>query len=136
MQAEIGKGEDGAETVDVPGGFKTSQQPRDYLGPGGVGELQGHAGEGEAEETRDHHQVQVAVERAEAAHVNAAFAMAAPGFFAVLERARKPGQRVRAGDDERAYEQRGHAPEGVEEERIFLRVVVSGVREVAGELAV
>src|ERR1019366_1270251 len=64
MQAEIGKGEDGAETVDVPGGFKTSQQPRDHLGPGGVGELQGHAGEGEAEETRDHHQVQVAVERA------------------------------------------------------------------------
>src|ERR1017187_143285 len=136
VQAEISEGQDGAEAVNESRGFEASQHAGQELGPGGVGELQGHAGEGETEEARDHHQVQVAVERTEAAHVNAAFAVAAPGFFAVLERAREPGQRVGAGDYQRAYEKRGHAPEGVEEERILLRVVVGGVGEVSGELAV
>ena len=40
---------------------------------------------------------------------------------------------MKATDHECAQEQRGHAPEGVEEERILSRVVVGGVGQVSGE---
>ena len=43
---------------------------------------------------------------------------------------------MRAGDHQRADQQGGHAPEGDEQERILLRIVVGGVGQIAGELAV
>src|SRR5512139_3332380 len=52
-----------------------------------------------------------------------------------LQRARQPQERVRAADDERADEERGHAPERPEEPGVLLGVVVRGVAEVSGEAA-
>src|SRR5208282_1775927 len=52
-----------------------------------------------------------------------------------LESPGQPEQRMSATNHECDHEQRGHAPEGVEQERIFSRVVVRGVREVSGEAA-
>src|SRR5208282_2722981 len=63
-----------------------------------------------------------------------------PGFFgaqlsAHLDGFGQPQQRVNAAEDEGADEQGGHAPERPEQERIFLRVVVGGVGQVAGKAA-
>src|SRR5208282_717874 len=50
-----------------------------------------------------------------------------------LESSGQPEQRVNATDHECPQEQTGHAPEGVEHERIFLGVVVRGVGQITGE---
>src|SRR5271157_475937 len=50
-----------------------------------------------------------------------------------LESPGQPKQRMSATDHERHQEQRGHAPEGVEQERVLFRVVVGSVRQVSGE---
>jgi hypothetical protein len=56
---------------------------------------------------------------------------------AVFERTGEPEGGVNAGDHEGADEEGGHAPEGVKkEDGIADRVMVGGVGEVAGELAV
>src|SRR5260370_38832784 len=54
-------------------------------------------------------------------------------LLAHLESAGQPQQRVSATHRKRHQKQRGHAPEGVEQERVLSRIVVRGVRQVAGE---
>src|ERR1700687_55896 len=50
-----------------------------------------------------------------------------------LKSARQPEQRVSSTHHERHQKQRGHAPEGVEKERVLSRVVVRGVGQVSSE---
>src|ERR1019366_4742647 len=50
-----------------------------------------------------------------------------------LESSGQPEQRMHAADYERHQEQRGHAPEGIEQERVLSRVVAGGVRQVSGK---
>src|ERR1017187_4969020 len=89
----------------------------------------------EPQEAGDDDQVQVSIEGAEAPHVHRAFQRVLPDQSApVLERARQPQGGVRAGDDKRTDQQRRHAPEGIEQDRIADRVVVGGMRQIAGEL--
>ena len=73
----------------------------------------------------------------EAAHVDLAFQRVLPDQLPpVFERTRQPQGGVGAGDDEGAQQQRRHAPERVEQDGVADRVVMRGVRQVAGELAV
>src|SRR5271157_1958314 len=63
-----------------------------------------------------------------------------PGFLGAqfathLERLGQPEQGVKAADHEGSEQKRSHAPEGPEEEGIFLRVVVRGMGEIAGKPA-
>ena len=76
------------------------------------------------------------METPEAAHISSGLRRHVFHLPAVCERARQPKRGVRAGDHQRADQQRGHAPEGDEEERILLGIVVGGVSQIAGELAV
>src|ERR1039457_7165821 len=136
VQPEIGEGQHRAEPVDQPGGLEAPQQVRQHLRPGGIGELQNHPRQRQPQKTGDHQQVQVALEGLEAAHVDAALRLAVLHLLAVLQRARQPQRHVGARDHQRTHQQRGHGPERHEQERVLLRIVVRGVRQVSGELAV
>src|SRR5271167_1681542 len=52
-----------------------------------------------------------------------------------LEGPGQPEQRMHATDQEGPQQQPGHSPEGVEHKRIFLWIVVRGMRQVTGEAA-
>src|ERR1017187_10437836 len=52
-----------------------------------------------------------------------------------LESSGEPEQGVHAAHHEGHQEQRGHAPEGIEEERVLSRVVMGGVGQLSGKAA-
>src|ERR1035441_10051034 len=76
------------------------------------------------------------MEPAEAANIGSAFRLSVLNLLAVCQRSGQPERGVRAGDHQRANQQAGHAPEGEEQERILLRIVVGGMCQITGELTV
>ncbi len=134
----IPSSDDGADAVQDAERLGPAEDPRHELRPGGVGELERHAGDRQGEEAEHHQDVQRALVRVKRRYSFVApFVARAPCASATRPASARAG-RARPACASSAKvsvptSSAGHAPERPEQPRVALGVVVRGVRQVAGE---
>ncbi len=129
VQAEIEEGDDGAEAMQRPRGFRAADDVENHFGPVRVVELQRHAGNHQQQETGHDQKMQEPLERREtrepfAVHLrlNLGFAEFLRVVQVKINGAHQPAEGVQAEEGERADEQAGHAQKHRVEQRIIFPV--------------
>ena len=130
--------DDRADAVEVAHGVEAAEHPEKRLAQPMYENFSAMPGQRQGEEAEHHHEVQC---RGEAVNRRNSLVSRRPGPCGAFHSSRsataeQPGQGVEHREGQGADQQDGHAPEGLEQPRILVLVVVRGVGQVAGEAAV